>query len=105
MVRTVQFLIIDQGGDDAHGPVCKPARLRRREERGPRPCQARWGSQPIWTHFDGRMVLRNGKSLVLAGGHCQYGGIYDLVGVGRDYDSERIVARFAVVLRARMAAW
>jgi hypothetical protein len=80
--------------------VCIPQDLHLRigETRG-------WGSQPIWTHLDGRMVLRNRKSLVLAGGHVQYGGIYDLVGLGRDYDSERLVARFAVVLRARMAAW
>jgi len=80
--------------------VCIPQDLHVRigETRG-------WGTQPIWTHFDGRMVLRNHRSLVLAGGHCQYGGIYDLVGVGREYDSERLFARFAVVLRRRMAAW
>jgi hypothetical protein len=80
--------------------VCIPEDLHLRigETRG-------WGTQPIWTHFDGRMVLRNHRSLVLAGGHCQYGGIYDLVGLGRDYDSERLFTRFAVVLRRRMAAW
>ena len=31
--------------------------------------------------------------------------VYDLVGVSRDYDSDRLVARFAVVHRERMVAW
>jgi hypothetical protein len=51
------------------------------------------------------MVLRNRKFLALAGGDVRFGGIYDLVGVGRDYDPERLIARFAIVLRRRMTAW
>jgi hypothetical protein len=35
----------------------------------------------------------------------RYGGLYDLLGVGRDDDSDRLVARFAVVHRERMVAW
>jgi hypothetical protein len=34
-----------------------------------------------------------------------YGGLYDLMAAGRDYDSDRLLARFAVVQRARMVAW
>ncbi len=64
-----------------------------------------WGTQQIWTHLDGWMVLPNRNFLALAGGDVRFGGIYDLVGVGRDYDPERLIARFAVVLRRRMAAW
>jgi len=35
----------------------------------------------------------------------RYGGLYDLLGVSRDYDSDRLIARFAVVHRERMVAW
>ena len=31
------------------------------------------------------------------------GGIYDMVSIGRNYDSDHIIARFAVVQRRRMA--
>jgi hypothetical protein len=60
-----------------------------------------WGRQPFWTHFDGYLVMANGRLRALAGGDVRYGG---LLGVGRDYDSDRLVARFAVVLRERMVA-
>jgi len=33
------------------------------------------------------------------------GGLYDLLGISRDYDSEQVMARFAVVRRERMVAW
>lgn len=62
-----------------------------------------WGKQQLWTHFDGYMVRPGGKVLALAGGDVRFGGIYDMVGVGRNYDSDRIIARFAVVQRRRMA--
>jgi hypothetical protein len=67
-----------------------------------------WGQQPYWTHFDGyliRTVAGRVTLQALAGGDVRYGGLYELLGVGRDYDSERLLARFAVVQRARMAAW
>ena len=41
----------------------------------------------------------------LVGGDVRYGGLYDLVGVSRDYDADRLIARFAVVHRERMVAW
>ena len=40
-----------------------------------------------------------------AGGDARFGGLYDFLGVGRDYDSDRLVVRFAVVHRERMLAW
>lgn len=64
-----------------------------------------WGQQPIWTHFDGYMLQRDGHRMALAGGDVRFGGIFDLVGVGMSYESERVFARFAVVQRKRMAAW
>jgi hypothetical protein len=67
-----------------------------------------WGRQPFWTHFDGyliRTVQGQLRLQALAGGDVRYGGLYDLLAVGRDYDSDHLVARFAVVQRARMVAW
>ena len=67
-----------------------------------------WGRQPYWTHFDGyliRTVAGQVRLQALAGGDVRYGGLYELLGVGRDYDSDRLLARFAVVQRARMVAW
>jgi len=63
-----------------------------------------WGEKKLWTHFDGYMVLADGRLWALAGGDVRYGGIYDMVGIGRNYDSEKIITRFAVVQRRRMAA-
>jgi len=62
-----------------------------------------WGKQRLWTHFDGYMVMMNGSLRALAGGDVRFGGVYDLLGISRDYDSERILARFAVVQRRRLA--
>jgi hypothetical protein len=67
-----------------------------------------WGQQPFWTHFDGyliRTVAGQVRLQALAGGDVRYGGLYELLAVGRDYDSDRLLARFAVVQRARMVAW
>jgi hypothetical protein len=62
-----------------------------------------WGKQKLWTHFDGYMAMPGGKLRALAGGDVRFGGVYDMVGIGRNYDSDRIIARFAVVQRRRMA--
>ena len=67
-----------------------------------------WGRQPFWTHFDGyliRTVMGQVRFQALAGGDVRYGGLYDLLAVGREYDSDSLLARFAVVQRARMVAW
>ena len=67
-----------------------------------------WGRKPFWTHFDGYLIRTDDGRIrlqALAGGDVRYGGLYDLLGVGRDYDSDHLVARFAVVHRERMVAW
>jgi hypothetical protein len=63
-----------------------------------------WGTQPRWTHLDGFM-LQNRKWLALAGGDTRFGGVFDLVGLGRENDIENLTARFAVVQRRRLSAW
>jgi hypothetical protein len=69
-------------------------------------CQRRgWGKQEIWTHLDGYVATRERKLLALAGGDVRYGGFQDLVGVGMEYDSDRLLARFAIVDRRRLRAW
>jgi hypothetical protein len=65
----------------------------------------KWGQQPLWTHFDGYLLMTNGRPRGLAGGDVRYGGLNHLLGVGRDYDSDLVMARFAVVRRERMSAW
>jgi hypothetical protein len=64
-----------------------------------------WGRQPFWTHFDGYLVMADGRLRALAGGEVRFGGLFNLVGISRDYDSDRVLARFAVVRRERMVAW
>ena len=63
-----------------------------------------WGTQPQWTHMDGFM-LQNRKWLALAGGDERFGGVHDLVGLGRDNDLENLTTRFVVVQRRRLSAW
>lgn len=64
-----------------------------------------WGRQPFLTHFDGYLVMRDGRLRALAGGDVRFGGPYHINAVGRSYDTDRLLARFAVVQRARMVAW
>ena len=64
-----------------------------------------WSKQEIWTHLDGYLATRERKLLALAGGDVRYGGFQDLVGVGTEYDSDRLLARFAIVNRGRIRAW
>lgn len=61
-----------------------------------------WGRRELWTHFDGYQVVRGPRLRALVGGDVRYGGAADLVGIGLDYDQERIIARFAVVRRKRL---
>ncbi|ABQ28005.1 hypothetical protein Gura_3855 [Geotalea uraniireducens Rf4] len=49
------------------------------------------------------MLTADGKMHALAGGDVRFGGIYDMVGISRNYEADRIIARFAVVQRRRMA--
>ena len=46
-----------------------------------------WGRQPFWTHFDGYLIRTVDGQLrlqALAGGDVRYGGVYDLLAVGRN---------------------
>lgn len=81
-----------------HLDVLHDLHLRIGQKRG-------WGQQKIWTHFDGYMIMADGTRHALAGGDIRYGGIYDLLGINNNYDSDRIIARFAVVQRQRLAIW
>jgi hypothetical protein len=66
--------------------------------------ERRWGRREIWTHFDGYQVTREFRLQALVGGDARFGGPDDLCGVARQYDSERITARFAIVRRERFEA-
>jgi hypothetical protein len=63
-----------------------------------------WGQQQQWTHFDGFQVLKNGHLRALAGGSARYGGLSDLVSIAVDDQREGVIARFAVIRRARQVA-
>lgn len=84
-------------GDPRAPAVCIPPDLHLRigRTRG-------WGRREGWTHFDGYMIMPGGRFLALAGGDVRFGGPSDLVAIGRDYDSDHLVARFCVVQRRRM---
>ncbi len=79
--------------------VCIPHDLYTRvgRERG-------WGQQAQWTHFDGYQVLRNGGLRALVGGDGRHGGLNDLVSIASADQRESVVARFAVIRRARQVA-
>jgi hypothetical protein len=62
-----------------------------------------WGRQPLWTHFDGYRLASGGVLRALVGGDCRYGGADGLCGVGRDYDSAHLLARFVVLHRQRLS--
>jgi hypothetical protein len=65
-----------------------------------------WGQQHLWTHFDGYQLMEDPRltALALVGGDVEYGGADDLCAVQRDYEAERITARFCIVRRARFLA-
>src|SRR5262249_17174263 len=64
-----------------------------------------WGQHEIWTHFDGYQVKEDGKLHALAGGDKRFGGTNDVVSFHPSYTNDKIIARFAVVLRRRMMTW
>ena len=63
-----------------------------------------WGQQQQWTHFDGYQVLKNGTLRALVGGSARYGGLSDLASIAITDQRDSVVARFAVVRRARQVA-
>ncbi len=48
--------------------------------------------------------LERGRLLALVGGNSRYGGLVDLCGIGQTDARENVVARFAVIRRARLGA-
>jgi hypothetical protein len=79
--------------------VCIPQDLYTRfgRERG-------WGVQKQWTHFDGYQVLSGGRLRALVGGDTRYGGLLDLTSIAPTDQRDSVIARFAVVRRARQVA-
>jgi len=63
-----------------------------------------WGQQQYWTHFDGYQVMRGLQVRAIVGGSGKYGGVVDLVSISPDDAREGVIARFAVVHRARLVA-
>jgi hypothetical protein len=63
-----------------------------------------WGRQQQWTHFDGFQVLKSGRVRALVGGDARYGGLCDLVSIDVADQRDGVVARFAVIRRARQVA-
>lgn len=60
-----------------------------------------WGQQEFWTHLDGYQVTRELRLWALVGGNAHYGGPDDLSSLVRNYDSERLTARFVILRRER----
>lgn len=60
-----------------------------------------WGRAERWTHFDGYQVTRKLQLWALVGGNARFGGAEDLSSLNRDYESDHLTARFAVVRRER----
>ena len=79
--------------------VCVPHDLYMRfgRERG-------WGQQQQWTHFDGYQVLKDGRLRALVGGDVRHGGLSDLLSIAITDERECVIARFAVIRRARQVA-
>jgi hypothetical protein len=94
--------LVDQLGLDPreHRLVCLPADVFSRLG-----AKLGWGKREQWTHLDGYVASKERKLTALVGGDVRFGGLQDLVAVGADYDSDRLVARFAVVQRRRFATW
>ena len=60
-----------------------------------------WGAQAQWTHFDGYQVMKGARLRALVGGDARYGGLNDLVSIAPSDQRESVIARFAVIRRAR----
>lgn len=63
-----------------------------------------WGGSELWTHFDGYQLVKDKRARALVGGDVRYGGIFDLCSISVMDEREKVVARFAVVRRERLAA-
>jgi hypothetical protein len=63
-----------------------------------------WGKQQQWTHLDGYQVLKGGRMRALVGGDVRYGGLNDLTSIAPSDRRASVIARFAIVRRARQVA-
>jgi hypothetical protein len=63
-----------------------------------------WGAARQWTHFDGYQVIKGGRLRALVGGDVRYGGLNDLASIAPSDQRDSVVARFAVIRRARQVA-
>jgi hypothetical protein len=63
-----------------------------------------WGQRRGWTHFDGYQVLKTGRLRALVGGDVAHGGLSDLLSIATTDQRDAVIARFAVVRRARQVA-
>ncbi len=82
-----------------HKLVCVPPDVYARFGR-----EQGWGKHPQWTHLDGYQVLKGGRLRALVGGDVRYGGVNDLTSIAPSDKRDSVVARFAVVRRARLVA-
>jgi hypothetical protein len=57
--------------------------------------------QPLWTHFDGYQVWKEGRLRALVGGNVRFGGAHDLCSIGREEAREKVLTRLAVIRRER----
>lgn len=63
-----------------------------------------WGQRELWTHFDGYQITRELQLWSLVGGHARFGGPEDMSSLSREYESDRLTARFAILRRRRFLA-
>jgi hypothetical protein len=63
-----------------------------------------WGAAKQWTHFDGYQLIKGGRLRALVGGDARYGGLADLTSIAPSDQRDSVVARFAVIRRARQVA-
>lgn len=61
-----------------------------------------WGQQPLWTHFDGYQVWKEGRLRALVGGNVRFGGPHDLCSIGREDARENVLTRLAIIRRERL---
>lgn len=75
--------------------------LRRAEELLPQVCMKEhgWRREESWTHLDGYQVTRERQLRALVGGHARFGGGPNLSALVRDYYSDRLTARLAILRR------
>jgi hypothetical protein len=62
-----------------------------------------WGRQPKWTHVDGYQLMKGGRMRALVAGDVRFGGLFDLCSISQIDEREGVLARIAVIRRARFS--